>query len=257
MDKLLEGRNAVVYGGAGSIGAAVASVFVREGARVFLAGRTRRTLEAVGREVGATGVAVVDAHDEAAVDEHLRDVVSAAGSVDVSFNLVGRGDVQGTPLIDMALDDVLRAPVEGLRTNFLTARAAARHMVKQGSGAILHLNSASAHGAMPGMGSTGPADAAVETFMRYLAAEVGPCGVRVVGIHTAGVAGTLTPEKIGEVNPEAFDPAEVEAMISGMSVLRRTPRLADVAETAAFLASDRAAGLTGTVANVTAGLVLR
>jgi len=245
MDKLLEGRNAVVYGGAGGIGAGVARVFAREGARVFLAGRTRRTLEAVAKEVGATGVAVVDAHDEDAVDEHVRDVVSAAGSLDISFNLVGRGDVQGTPLVDMDLTDILAAPAEGLRTNFLTARAAGRQMVKQGRGVILHLNSASAHGAMPGMGSTGPADAAVETLMTYLAAELGPEGVRVVGIHTAGVAETMT------AMPETLD------MIAGMSVLRRPPRLADVAETAAFLASDRAAGITGTVANVTAGLVLR
>jgi NAD(P)-dependent dehydrogenase (short-subunit alcohol dehydrogenase family) len=245
MDKLLEGRNAVVYGGAGGIGAGVAAVFAREGARVFLAGRTRRPLEAVAKAVGAAGVAVVDALDEDAVDEHVRDVVSAAGTLDISLNLVTRGDVQGTPLIEMEVDDLLRAPTDGLRSNFLTARAAGRQMVKQGSGVILHLNSASAHGAMPGMGSTGPADAAVETFMRYLAAELGPQGVRVVGIHTAGVAETLTDM------PEALD------MIAGMSVLHRTPRLADVAEAAAFLASDRAAGMTGTVANVTAGLVLR
>jgi NAD(P)-dependent dehydrogenase (short-subunit alcohol dehydrogenase family) len=245
MDLLLEGRNAVVYGGAGGIGTGVARVFAREGARVFLVGRDRRRLDAVAKAVGATGVAVVDAHDEDAVDEHVRDVVSAAGSLDISFNLVGRGDVQGTPLVEMRLDDILRAPIEGLRTNFLTARAAGRQMAKQGHGVILHLNSASAHGAMPGMGSTGPADAAVETFMKYLAAELGPEGVRVVGVHTAGVAETM-----GDL-PEALD------MIAGMSVLRRPPRLADVAEAAAFLASDRAAGITGTVANVTAGLVLR
>lgn len=58
---------------------------------------------------------------------------------------------------------------------------------------ILHLNSASGAGAMPGLGSSGPADAATEAFMRYLAAEVGRQGVRVCGIWTAGVAETLTP----------------------------------------------------------------
>ena len=75
--------------------------------------------------------------------------------------------------------------VNGLRSNFLTARAVARHMAEQGSGVILHLNSASGEGAMPGMGSTGPADAATESFMRYLAAELGPRGVRVCGLWTA------------------------------------------------------------------------
>jgi enoyl-[acyl-carrier-protein] reductase (NADH) len=131
-------------------------------------------------------------------------------------------------------------------------------MIAQGSGVILHLNSASGAGAMLGMGSTGPADAATEAFMRYLAAEVGPNGVRVCGIWTAGVAETLSKEKltgIGGVSAPELQTAE--AMIAGMAALRRAPRLADVAEVAAFLASDRAAGMTGTMANVTGGLVLR
>ncbi len=260
--KLLEGKNAIVYGGAGGIGGGVARTFAREGARVFLVGRTRSTLDAVAGEIQAAGgaaqVAVLDALDERAVDAHVAEVVAQAGSVDVSLNLIGRGDVQGTPLVQMSADDLLRAVVNGLRGSFLTARAAGRQMIEQGAGAILHLNSASAAGAMPGMGSTGPADAASETFMRYLAAELGPHGVRVCGIWTAGVAETLSPEKLTSVGgPDAPAPRSALELIAGMSVLRRAPRLADVTELAAFLASDRAAGITGTMVNATAGLVLR
>ncbi|HWD72276.1 MAG TPA: SDR family oxidoreductase [Actinomycetota bacterium] len=262
MSKLLEGKVAVIYGGGGAIGGGVARTFAREGARVFLAGRTPDTLEAVAKEIAASGgladIAVLDALDETAVDSQVRDVVATAGSLDVSFNLINRGDVQGTPLVEMTTDDLLRAVVNGLQSNFVTARAAARRMVEQGSGVILHLNSASGAGAMPGMGSTGPADAATEAFMRYLAAEVGPNGVRVCGIWTAGVAETLTREKLAAVGGEGGpDPQTVVEMIAGMAALRRAPRLADVAEVAAFLASDRAAGVTGTMANVTSGLVLR
>src|SRR6266581_9409418 len=196
-------------------------------------------------------MAVVDALDEQAVDEHARAVASKAGSVDVSFNLIARGDVQGTPLVDMTTDELLRAVVTGLRSSFITARAAARRMIEQGSGVILHLNSASGAEAMPGMGSTGPADAATEAFMRYLAAEVGPQGVRVCGIWTAGVAETLSDEGIAAVAGDGAPTARAaEEMIAGMAALRRAPRLADVAEVAAFLASDRAAGMTGTMANV-------
>jgi enoyl-[acyl-carrier-protein] reductase (NADH) len=123
---------------------------------------------------------------------------------------------------------------------------------------LLEDKNAVIYGAMPGMGSTGPADAATETFMRYLAAEVGPHGVRVCGIWTAGVAETLSKEKLTEVGGEnAPEPQTAEEMISGMAALRRAPRLADVAEAAAFLASDRAAGMTGAMANVTCGLMLR
>ena len=262
MSKLLEGKNAIIYGGGGGIGGGVARTFAREGARVFLVGRTRDKLDAVANEITASGgsadVAVLDALDERAVDTHVQDVVSKAGSVDVSFNLIMRGDVQGIPLVEMATDDLLRAVVNGLKSNFLTARAAGRRMIEQRAGVILHLNSASGEGAMPGMGSTGPADAATEAFMRYLAAELGPQGVRVCGIWTAGVAETLSKEKLAEVGgANVPDPQTVEAMIAGMAALRRTPRVADVAETAAFLASDRAAGITGTMTNVTAGLVLR
>jgi NAD(P)-dependent dehydrogenase (short-subunit alcohol dehydrogenase family) len=262
MTKLLEGKNAIIYGGGGGIGGGVARTFAREGAHVFLVGRTPDKLDAVADDITASGgladIAVLDALDERAVDEHLRDVVSKAGSVDVSFNLINRGDVQGRPLVEMETDDLLRAVVNGLQSNFLTARAAARRMIEQGSGVILHLNSASGAGAMPGMGSTGPADAATEAFMRYLAAEVGPHGVRVCGIWTAGVAETLTREKLRAVGGEGVpDPQTVVDMIAGMAALRRAPRVADVAEVAAFLASDRAAGMTGTMANVTSGLTLR
>jgi NAD(P)-dependent dehydrogenase (short-subunit alcohol dehydrogenase family) len=259
---LLANKNAIIYGAGGGIGGGVARTFAREGARVFLVGRTREKLEAVAREITAAGgsaeVALVDALDEQAVDAHAQAVAAQAGSIDVSFNLIARGDVQGTPLVDMTTDDLLRAVVTGLQSNFITARAAARRMIEQGSGVILHLNSASGDGAMPGMGSTGPADAATEGFMRYLAAEVGPRGVRVCGIWTAGVAETLSDETIAAVGGEGSPTAQAaEQMIAGMSALRRAPRLADVAEVAAFLASDRAAGMTGTIANVTSGLVLR
>ena len=260
MTRLLENKIAIVYGAGGGIGGGVARAFAREGATIFLAGRTREPLEAVAADIKASGgkaeVAVVDALDETAVDEQVRRAVSRSGSVDVSFNLISRGDVQQVPLVDMTTADLLRAVTNGLMSNFITARAAARHMIKQGSGVILHLNSGSGRGTMPLMGSTGPADAATETFMRYLAAEVGPSGVRVVGIHTAGVVDTLTREKIAKVGGGGgMDPADVERAIAGMSMLRRAPRVAQVADAAVFLASDRASGITGTIVNVTSGLV--
>jgi NAD(P)-dependent dehydrogenase (short-subunit alcohol dehydrogenase family) len=260
---LLENRNAIIYGAGGGIGGGVARTFAREGARVFLAGRTRQPLETVAADIAAAGgaadVAEVDALDERAIDEHASAVASQAGSIDVSFNLITRGDIQGVPLIDIPGADFTRAVTTGLTSQFLTARAAARQMITQGSGVILSLTSGSAKGSAPMMGNTGPADAAVEAFMRYLAAEVGPHGVRVLGLYTAGVPETLTPEKLASVNSGMeLDAAGVERLVEGlaqMTMLRRAPRLAQVAEVAAFLASDRAAGMTGTITNVTCGLV--
>jgi NAD(P)-dependent dehydrogenase (short-subunit alcohol dehydrogenase family) len=240
---LLEDKNAVIYGAGGSIGGAVAKEFAREGARVFLAGRTRDPLEAVAADISSSGgsaeVAILDALDEEAVDEHARAMVSEAGSIDVSFNLITRGDVQGIPLIEMTTDDLLRAVVNGLRSNFITARAAARHMVEQGSGVILALDSGSANGS-PMMGSTGPADAATDILVRNLAAEIGPRGVRVVGIWTAGLPETFSKEKIAAVDSRFQEEAAFQGLIERldqMRMTRRSPRLEEVAATAAFLAS--------------------
>ena len=160
---------------------------------MHLAGRTREPLERVAADIAAAGgraeVAVLDATDERAVDAHADAVAAQAGRIDVSFNLISRGDDQGTPLADMTTDRFLHAITLGVTTAFLTARAAARHMAPRGSGVILHLTSGSSRGTAPGMGNTGPTDAAIEAMMRYLAAELGPQGVRVVGIHTAAVRG--------------------------------------------------------------------
>jgi NAD(P)-dependent dehydrogenase (short-subunit alcohol dehydrogenase family) len=253
---LLEGKNCIIYGGGGSIGSGVARTFAREGARLFLVGRTRDSLEAVAAELGdAAEVAVLDARDGTAVDQHVRDVTAKAGSVDVSFNLVTRDDVQGVPLVDMSWEDFNSPVANGLHANFNTATSAARVMAAQGGGVILTVTSGSSKGLHPGMGGTGPADAATETFLRYLAAETGAQGVRVLTIHTAGVQETLTSRKLEDVNADAPDPEDVIRMISGMALLQRAPRLSEVAETAAFLASDRASGITASIANVTCGLV--
>lgn len=256
---LLEGKNAVIYGAGGSIGGAVAREFSREGASVFLVGRTREKLKVVASDIEAAGgsaeVAVLDALDEEAVDEHARAMVSEASSIDVSFNLITRGDVQGIPLIEMKTDDLLHAVVKGLRSNFITARAAARHMVEQGSGVILVLDSGSANGS-PMMGSTGPADAATDILVRNLAAEIGPRGVRVVGIWTAGLPETFSKEKVAAVDSRFEDEAAFQGLIESldrMRMTRRSPRLAEVAATATFLASEKAAAITGTFVNVTSG----
>jgi 3-oxoacyl-[acyl-carrier protein] reductase len=145
---LLEDKSAVIYGGGGKVGAAFARAFAREGARVSLAGRTLEGLEEVAEEIrsagGAAETAQVDALDERAVDEHADAVAERAGSIDVSINLISYADLQGTPLAEMPLEDFERPVVTAVRTQFLTSRAAARHMVRQGSGVILTFGGAGA-----------------------------------------------------------------------------------------------------------------
>ncbi|MBQ0849167.1 SDR family oxidoreductase [Streptomyces sp. BH-SS-21] len=252
---LLKNKVAVVYGGAGSLGAGVAKAYTEAGARVFLVGRTEKTLREVADATGAA-YDVLDAGDEDAVEAHADSVVERAGRFDVSFNLVPRGDFQGLPLTEMSVADYTRPVVRGITCQFITARAAARRMAAQGSGVILGLNSGS-HNGSPMLGGTGAADGALDALIRQLAQEAGPAGVRALGIWTAGVVDTLTPEKLSAAGAPAPDEAAVagiRAHLDSLRMTKRSPKIADIAALAAFLASDAAAGLTGTWVNATAGM---
>jgi NAD(P)-dependent dehydrogenase (short-subunit alcohol dehydrogenase family) len=258
---LLQDKNAIVYGAGGTIGGAVAEAFAREGARVWLVGRTGKTLDAVAAAIveagGRAEVAVLDATDAGAVEAHAAAVAEAGGSLDISLNLVSRGDVQGVPLADIAVEDLLRPAITGLTATIVTAQAAARRMTAQGSGVILALNSGSVHGS-PMMGGTGPADAATDTLIRNLGIELGPAGVRALGVWCAGVPESFTPQRLAAVNATMqFDEAQIQGLLgqlASMRMLRRNPSLAQIAETITFLASDRAGGITATWVNVTGGM---
>jgi 3-oxoacyl-[acyl-carrier protein] reductase len=252
---LLERKNAVIYGGGGSIGGAVARAFAREGATVNLAGRTLETLERVASEIrsagGAAETAVVDALDEGDVDRHADDVATAAGRIDISFNLITHPHTHGVPLAEMAVDDFL-APVEtAARTTFLTARAAARHMIPQRSGVILAFGGPGDRSAPVRdyyLGGTQVAFDAIETMRRQLAVELGPHGIRVVTLESGGV-----PESI----PEGLEGREdIVELIEGQTLLGRAATLEDVGNAAAFAASDWARTMTAATVNVSCGTLV-
>jgi NAD(P)-dependent dehydrogenase (short-subunit alcohol dehydrogenase family) len=249
---LLKDKNAVIYGGGGSIGGAVARTFAREGARVFLAGRTLAKLDQVAGEIRSAGgtahTAEVDALDETAVDDHADAVASQAGGIDISFNLISRGHVQGTPMVEMAPEDYAGPVATAVRTTFLTSRAAARHMAAKGSGVILAFGGEGHPARGYRLGSLQTAFHAVESMRRQLALELGPSGVRFVTLRTGGV-----PEAI----PEGFERREAIAEeIADSTLLGRAATLEDVGNVAAFVASDRARSMTAATVNVSAGALI-
>jgi 3-oxoacyl-[acyl-carrier protein] reductase len=247
---LLEGKNAVIYGAGGSIGAAVARAFAREGAAVHLAGRTLESLEEVAERIRSAGglawTARVDALDQSAVDEHADAVAANAGGIDVCFNLISHNDVQGTALAEMRLEDFERPVITAVRTTFLTSTAAARHMIRQGSGVILMFGG---YGdPLPGLGGLQVAFGAMESLRRNLACELGPHGIRVLTLQTGGIPETL---------PEGFDGRQaIVDDIEGRTMLKRAATLDDVGNVAAFAASDLARTMTATALNITAGAVV-
>ncbi len=90
---LLENKSAVIYGAGGAIGGAIARAFAREGAKVFLAGRTLASVDAVARDISNAGgvaeAALVDALDEQAIEKHLSTVAEKADGIDISVNAIG------------------------------------------------------------------------------------------------------------------------------------------------------------------------
>jgi NAD(P)-dependent dehydrogenase (short-subunit alcohol dehydrogenase family) len=241
---LLKGKNAVVYGGGGSIGGAVARAFAREGAEVHLAGRTEAKLEAVAQEIRSAGgtahTATVDALDAAAVDAHAETV----GRIDISFNAISHDDIQGTPMADMEVDDYLSPILTGARTNFLTWKAAARH----GAGVILVFG-----GSGPPMGDyhLGGLQAGLEvleSMRRQFSAENGKRGIRVVTLRTGG---------IGDSIPADFDGRDaLVKSLEEMTMLGTLATLEDVGDVAAFVASDRARTMTAATVNVSCGALV-
>jgi 3-oxoacyl-[acyl-carrier protein] reductase len=249
---LLEDKNAVIYGGGGAIGGAVARAFAREGATVFLAGRTRAKLDKVAEEIRSAGgsaeTAQVDALDERAVDQHADAVAAEAGSIDVSFNLISHGDLQGTPMAEMALADYTRPIVTAVSTTFLTARAAARHMIRQGSGVILVFGGSGPPLRDYNLGGLQVAFEAMESMRRQLSSELGRHGIRVVTLRTGGV-----PETI----PEGFEGRErIVGDIEKTTMLGRAATSEDVGNAAAFAASDRARTMTAATVNISCGALI-
>jgi 3-oxoacyl-[acyl-carrier protein] reductase len=255
---LLAGKTAVIYGAAGGVGSAVARAFARDGARLFLAGRTLAKLEAIAAEVGGGEAAEVDALDEQAVERHIADVDSKAGGIDILFNAIAMQDVQGPPLVDMSVDDFTRPIAIAMRTQFLTARAVARRMVRRGRGVIMTITGGPARRAVAHVGGFDTASAALEGLWRTFAAELGPSGVRLVVVGSAGSPDTPDVQEVMRTHARARGKSvdEMAAAFGRDSLLGRLPGVDEVARAATIMASDYASAMTGVIANVTCGFIV-
>ncbi len=235
---LLQDKVAVIYGAGGAIGGAVARAFASEGAKVF-----------------ATGRAEVDALDERAVDAHLQSVVDEAGRIDISFNAIGipDTDIVGVPLTELDAG-MFSLPIAAYTTSyFLTARLAARRMIPNRTGVIMTVTALPARTGTRLNGGYGPAHAAKEQLTRDLSLELAPHGIRVVGLRPHGMPETSTMREIYEAKAADMTWDQFQEYLAGASHARRVMTLDEVANTAAFVASGRASGLTGTTVNLTMG----
>ncbi len=257
---LLESKTALIYGGSGAVGGAVARAFAREGARVVLVARRRDRLAAMADQIRAAGgradvAPIPDAKDAAAVKAHLDAVAHRVGPITTMFSAIDWGDVQGEPLGAMGFEKFMQPVVRGLTTLFHTGTLMADHMAAHGGGSILTITANAAKQPFANIGGFGVACAAVEHFMRQLAAEYGPQGVRACWVRSPGSPDAPGVREIWERNARArgISLEELHRDYAKDTPLRRITGLDEVANAVVLLASDLAAGMTATAANATGG----
>jgi len=260
---VLKNKRAIIFGAGGAVGTAVAKEFAAQGAMVFLSGRTLGAVEQVAEEIrndgGVASAAQVDALDEQAVRAYL-DRLAQEGSIDILLNVTGpqpKDYGNGTPTLELPLEQFLLPLSTLVPSQFITARAAARHMVRQRSGVILFVTAVPAQGG-PAVTAIGAAFGAMESLLRCLATDLGPAGVRVVGIRSGAMADTRTIQQSFEnvARTLGISTAQVTSLTEQRSLLKRLSTVTDTAHLAAFLASDGARTLTGAIVNASSGIVI-
>ncbi|HEV8285576.1 MAG TPA: SDR family oxidoreductase [Chitinophagaceae bacterium] len=261
--KRLEKKVAVVYGD-GAVGGAIAKAFAREGAKVFLTGRTLTKLEAIAREIifdgGSVETAQLDALNEQAVEKHMDEVIKKAGKIDISFNAIGvsQKGIESLPLTELSVENFILPITIYTQSHFITARAAAGRMIKQGQGVIaMHTPNASRL-SPPLTGGLAPAWAAMEALCRSLSVECGQYGVRAVCLLTTAIPETPLIKELlesrGKAHGITFE--QFRASMEGMTHRKRLTTLEELTNAAVFVTSDEGSAITGTIVNLTAGVIV-
>lgn len=260
---MLKDKVAVIYGAGGDIGGAVARALAREGAQVFMSGRNLRRVEALAADIvkqgGIASAAQVDALDERAIEKYVSAVAEKAGRVDISFSAISVSGAlpDKAPLTELSTEHFLLPITAYAQSNFLTARIAARRMITRKSGVILTVTGIPGRIGFPFVGGSAPAYAAIEALTRGLSVELAPQGIRVVGLmpHAIPETTAIRENFARYAKASGVTPAEFQARFESTTHLKRLTTLAELADTAAFVASDRASGMTGVIVNLSGGAI--
>lgn len=241
MGQELSDRVAIVTGGAGGIGRATAKLFVQEGAKVVIADVDTARGEAVATELG--GAAAFKRTDVAIADE-VRALVDFAisrfGGLHVMFNNAGIGG-SFKRFLDDDLSDFDRVIAVNLYGVMVGSQSAARHMAAHGGGVIVNTTSIGGINAGAGVMTYRATKAAVIHFTRSIAVELAQHGIRV---------NCIAPAHIPTAINASLDQA---SLVRTLQPLQRVGSPRDVADAVLYLASERAAQITGIVLPIDGG----
>jgi len=259
----LKDKVAVVFAASGDIAGAVARSFSQHGARVYVTARNLDAVNRLDREIEADGgkveAAKVDALNEAEIDNFLKKVVAENGKLDVVFNGIGAdyNDMGGRPPTTVATFRQFMAPIETIcGSQFLTSRVAAKYMMQtKSAGTVLLLTAALSRSKLANVAGITAASAAIEGLTRVMAAEWGGDGIKVICICPGALMETKRID--GWIHAAAKEygmPVEqLIAQYKAFDILKTSPTLKQVGETAAFLASETGIAFNSHVVDVDCG----
>lgn len=248
MARRLDGRVAVITGGAGGIGAATGRLFCEEGARVVLVDRDAAAMDAVAAEIRAAvpGAAlrdlVLDTAEEAAAARIVAEARNAFGPLEVLVNNAGIRAYE--PLAEATAETWQRIIAVNLLSHAHLTRAALPDLRACGHGSIINISSTHAANPRPGMGQYDATKAAIVSMTRTLAWEEADRGVRVNAV-CPGL--TLTPFHVRRAAPSGRAEADLRAERVDVNLLRRWADPREIAYPILWLASDEASFVNAAV----------
>jgi NAD(P)-dependent dehydrogenase (short-subunit alcohol dehydrogenase family) len=246
----LQGKSAVITGGAKGIGRATAELFAREGARIVVTDVDGEGLGAVREQLDAEGATVATVVGDVSRAEDARAMIDAAveryGRLDILVANAGiiplRNIVEASP---EDWDEVMAIDGRGM---FLTCKYAVEQMLKTGGGSIVCLSSISGMAGQPSQSTYGPAKFVASGLTKHLAVEWAGSSIRV----NAVAPGTIRTERVRRLPDEPGGTEYIEA-IERMHPMGRLGEPHEVAEAILFLASDEASFITGAILPVDGG----
>lgn len=259
----LKNKVAVVFAASGEIAGAVARSFSEHGTKLYITARNFNAVKSLAKELNATGgnveAAQVDALNETEIDNFLKKVIADNGKLDIVFNGIGASyeEMGGRPPTTEATFEQFLAPIKKIcGSQFLTSRVAAKYMIQtETEGTILLLTAALSRSKLPNMAGITAASAAIEGLTRVMAAEWGATGIKVIGICPGALMETKRIS--GFINDVALKygiPAEqMVAQYKAFDILKTSPSLKNVGETAAFLASENGIAFNSHIVDVDCG----
>jgi 3-oxoacyl-[acyl-carrier protein] reductase len=243
----LEGKTAIVTGGASGFGAGIVRKFVAEGAKVMIADINAQAAEAFAREIGEATIArQADVSKDESVSAMIEAAIAAFGVVDILVNNAGVTHLPA-PLEEISEADFDRVLSVNVKSVYLTARHIVPHMKGHGKGAILNVASTAGVSPRPRLSWYNASKGWMITATKSMAVELAPAGIRVNAINPVAGETPLLKSFMGEDTPE------IRAKFLSTIPIGRFSTPEDMGNAACFLCSDEASMVTGVAMEVDGG----